>query len=376
MEELLYTMTNGVARVLNSQLVSDKASPEIVFASAAMAKLLSEADRVKQKDFPVLIQGETGTGKEALAKRLHAGRGPFVIIDCTQLSANLTESELFGHTKGAYTGAHLERSGLIEAANGGVAFFDEVGELSQEVQAKLLRLLQQGTYRRVGSTLERRSQFRVVAATNRDLKKESKLGRFRDDLYHRINVIKLSIPPLRDRKEDIPPLVDHFLKGTGLEMPPAILEQLLRYDWPGNVRELENCIRRMVAHSDGDRLRPEQLPATVCTGVAGQALSLVKQDYGKAGLHDGARTRFGAVMHDEYSLCTACGVTSIPAMSLQTLEYYAILQALQETNGDRTRAAGRLGIGRTTLYRKIKDMEHDSRFSHIVGQFRGIVDGR
>ena len=326
-----------------------------------MATLLAEADRVRGADCRVVIQGETGTGKEVLARRIHGNRGPFLIIDCTHLSSQLAESELFGTTKGAYTGAYSDRSGLIEAADGGTAFFDEIGELPLDVQAKLLRLLQEGTYRRVGSTVERRSKFRVIAATNRDLKRESQLGRFREDLYYRLNIVKLKVPPLRERKEDIPPLVNHFLRGTGLEMPPHVLAVLLQYNWPGNVRELEACIRRMVAQSDGTQLRSEQLPPTLCAEVGKPPIALMRRS-------DAASQNERPLGSDVAGLPTI-----VPLMPLQRLERIAILQALRETR-DRTAAAAKLGIGRTTLYRKLNEMRKDRQFSQALDDIVGVAD--
>ena len=351
-----------------SALPPQHPAPPLLAASAVMAGILAEARRLAAQDCPVLIEGETGTGKELMARTLHGGRGPFVVIDCTHLTSSLAESELFGHARGAYTSADSERSGLIEAAHGGTAFFDEVGELSLEVQAKLLRLLQQKTYRRVGSPCEQYSDFRLLAATNRDLKRDAQAGRFRQDLYYRLNVAKISLPALRDRREDIPLLVRHFLQSTGFEAPPEVLEVFLRYHWPGNVRELENCVRRMVAKSGGQQyqLSPQDVPATVCAGtepslppLVRMATALRSADRNVAGAPESVprREAFPATPGPALS-----SFPDLPLLSLQKLEFLAILRALRETNGDRTRAADLLEIGRTTLYRKMQEMEKDPKF--------------
>src|SRR6202789_1817938 len=194
--------------------------------------------------WPALLLGETGTGKELVAREIHtrSQEGPFVIIDCSSMVGPLMESELFGHVKGAFTGAANAKQGLIEAANGGTAFFDEIGELPLDLQAKLLRVLQEKEFRPVGSLTTRRSDFRIVAATNRDLAKEVEKGTFRRDLFFRLNVVNLRLSPLRDRREDIPALINHFLARVGgnYSMTAEVIELMLTYDWPGNVRELEN----------------------------------------------------------------------------------------------------------------------------------------
>src|SRR6202789_1186077 len=201
--------------------------------------------------WPALLLGETGTGKELVAREIHARskEGPFVIIDCSSMVGPLMESELFGHVKGAFTGAANTKLGLIEAAHGGTAFFYEIGELPLDLQAKLLRVLQEKEFRPLGSLTTRRSDFRIIAATNRDLVKEVERGTFRRDLYFRLNVINIRLAPLRERKEDIPALINHFLlrSGGNHSLTGEAMEALLSYEWPGNVRELENCIQHMVA---------------------------------------------------------------------------------------------------------------------------------
>src|ERR1700719_3973369 len=227
----------------------------LVGHSARALQVLKLIEKLGNCHWPALLLGETGTGKEVVARDIHARgpTGPFVTIDCSSMVGPLMESELFGHVKGAFTGAVGNKTGLIELANGGVAFFDEIGELPLDLQAKLLRVLQEKEFRPVGSLIQRRSDFRIIAATNRDLAKEVERGAFRRDLFYRLNVVNLRIAPLRDRKEDIPGLIAHFLNryGKGHTLTQEPLEAMLSYDWPGNVRELENCIQHMVAINTG-----------------------------------------------------------------------------------------------------------------------------
>src|SRR5712671_1305062 len=214
----------------------------LVGQSQRIRNVLRMVEKLGRCRWPVLLLGETGTGKEVVARSIHGVNpvGPFVTIDCSSLVGPLMESELFGHVKGAFTGAVGQKTGLIEAANGGTAFFDEIGELPLDMQAKLLRVLQEKEFRPVGSLIQRRSDFRVIAATNRDLAKEVEKGNFRRDLYFRLNVINIRLAPLRERKEDIPALINHFLSrvGGGYSMTAEVMEILISYDWPGNVREL------------------------------------------------------------------------------------------------------------------------------------------
>jgi len=233
-------------------------------------------DKMGQGRWPTLLLGETGTGKEVVARAIHArtkmvnAREPFVTIDCSSLVGPLMESELFGHVKGAFTGATATKIGLIELANGGTAFFDEIGELPLDLQAKLLRVLQEKEFRPVGSLITRFSDFRVVAATNRDLAKEVERGAFRRDLYFRLNVVNIRLAPLRDRKEDIPALVNHFLTRVNgnYTLTAETLDAMRAYDWPGNIRELENCIQQMVAVKTGPLLYVADLPSPLQNFVA------------------------------------------------------------------------------------------------------------
>src|SRR5580698_397384 len=224
----------------------DETRHVLVGQSPRTRQVLHLIQKLGKCRWPALLLGETGTGKEVVARDIHSRspHGPFVTIDCSSMVGPLMESELFGHVKGAFTGASNTKIGLIEAANGGTAFFDEIGELPLDLQAKLLRVLQEKEFRPLGSLTTRRSDFRIIAATNRDLTKEVEKGAFRRDLFFRLNVINIRLAPLRDRKEDIPALINHFLSRAGANhtMTAEALEALLSYEWPGNVRELENCI--------------------------------------------------------------------------------------------------------------------------------------
>ena len=299
-------------------------------------KLVTKMGRTR---FPVLILGETGTGKEVVARAIHntEGRGPFVVVDCSSLVGPLMESELFGYAKGAFTRAHNQKLGLLDAANGGTAFFDEVGELPLEMQQKLLRVLQEKEFRAVGGLAQRSSDFRVIAATNRDLAKEVEAGRFRQDLYYRLNVMRLRLSPLRDRKEDIPALLVHFLGryGNGHKISTETMEALRNYDWPGNVRELEHTVQQMVAMNSGPWITPADLPSTVVNR------SLQRE-------FEGSGTTMPPSFHPG-------GFEQRGIIPLAEVEKRVIMQAIEYTKGDRTVAAAMLGIGRTTLYRKLKE---------------------
>src|SRR5882762_1962943 len=237
----------------------------LVGQSPRIRTILRLVEKLGRCRWPVLLLGETGTGKEVVARSIHnvSPLGPFVTIDCSSLVGPLMESELFGHVKGAFTGAVGTKTGLIETANGGTAFFDEIRELPLDLQAKLLRVLQEKEFRPVGSLIQRRSDFRVIAATNRDLAKEVDKGTFRRDLFYRLNVVNLRLSPLRDRREDIPALIGHFLNryGKNHTLLPETLEAMVSYDWPGNVRELENCIQHLVAINSGPLLHAADLPS-------------------------------------------------------------------------------------------------------------------
>jgi DNA-binding NtrC family response regulator len=260
------------------------------------------------------------------------------------------ESELFGHVKGAFTGASAAKLGLIEAANGGTAFFDEIGELPLDLQAKLLRVLQEKEFRPVGSLSTRRSDFRIIAATNRDLAKEVEKGTFRRDLYFRLNVINIRLAPLRERREDIPALINHFLARVGgsYTLTAETTEVMLNYDWPGNVRELENCVQHMVAINSGPLLHVADLPSSLQNFVAQKKSQYLTAAAVAQAVPQGTETRDSELLPSP--------VHALPSViPLAELERRAILNALEYTKGDRAVAAHLLGIGRTTLYRKLKE---------------------
>jgi transcriptional regulator with PAS, ATPase and Fis domain len=328
----------------------------LIGQSPRIRQVLKLVDKLGHCRWPVLLLGETGTGKEVVARSIHnIGRaGPFVTIDCSSMVGPLMESELFGHVKGSFTGAVGNKIGLIELANGGTAFFDEIGELPLDLQAKLLRVLQEKEFRSVGSLVQRHSDFRIIAATNRDLAKEVERGTFRRDLFYRLNVVNLRIAPLRDRKEDIPALIAHFLTryGRNHSLTQETLEAMISYDWPGNVRELENCIQHMVAINSGPLIHTMDLPSMLQNHVA------LKRSQSLAVAANGVAPRLPAGVAQELSPDTRLlEFTGSPVIPLMEMEKQAIKVALEYTKGDRGVAATLLGIGRTTLYRKLKEYE-------------------
>lgn len=307
------------------------ASHGFVGQSPQIWEIRRQIEQVGPSRSPVLLLGESGTGKEVTARALFetSPRGSFVPIDCGSLVGPLMESELFGHVKGSFTGAAEHKRGLIEMANGGTAFFDEIGDLPLELQVKLLRLLQEREYRSVGSVHQQKVNLRVIAATHRNLRKAVDAGTFRQDLYYRLNVITMRLPPLRDRKADIPALAESFLQKHGsLSIPGEVMDMLMEHSWPGNVRELQNCMDRLAALCLGHEVRVEDLPSAV--------------QYSQ--------------MRGRMELSAMAGfVSGKDIVPLHELERRAILDAIRFTKGDRGTAAVLLGIGRTTLYRKMKE---------------------
>jgi DNA-binding NtrC family response regulator len=324
-----------------AQHFSTDASPlnNLIGTSSAIQQVHRLISRMAKSRFPVLILGETGTGKEVVARAIHQldGRGPFVVVDCSSLVGPLIESELFGYAKGAFTGAHNQKLGLLDAANGGTAFFDEIGELPIEMQQKLLRVLQEKEFRAIGGLSTRSSNFRVIAATNRDLAKAVEDKTFRQDLYYRLAVMRLRLTPLRERREDIPLLIAHFLEryGNDQKFPEEVMGQLMEYDWPGNVRELEHTVQQMVAMNSGPWFSPGDLPS-----------SILNQRMERDMTAQEVASPVAPVFQSH------AGMDSV--VPLEELERRAILQAIEVTKGDRSLAADLLGIGRTTLYRKLK----------------------
>jgi DNA-binding NtrC family response regulator len=299
----------------------------VVGRSEAMLQVYKTAARVASTDATVLIAGESGTGKELVARAIHAASprasGPFVAVDCGAIAEGVLESELFGHARGAFTGAQVARRGLFEEAHHGTLFLDEIGDIGPNLQARLLRALQEGTIRRVGANEPIAVDVRVVAATNRDLEAAVKAGTFRADLYYRLHVVSIRIPPLRERREDIPLLAEHFAqkhgRAEGSAISPEARETLLAYDWPGNVRELENVVARALALNPSGVVLREDLPEAVRAARSAPA---------PAPLPD---------------------VADRP--TLAELERRYASQVLQEAGGNKTRAAEILGIDRKTLYR-------------------------
>jgi DNA-binding NtrC family response regulator len=315
-------------RVLREQLRTRPGFGGLTGVSPKMQRVYRLVEKVSQHNYPVLILGESGTGKELVARSIHflgARRNkPFVPVDCSALAPTLIESELFGYVKGAFTGAVQSKTGLMEAAGSGTLFLDEIGEMPVDLQAKLLRALQEKEVKPVGSTDRVSIATRVIAATNRDLESAVRQGQFRQDLFFRLNVVQIKLPPLRERKSDLPLLVNFFLEkfsepgGNVRAISEDAMARLVAYDWPGNVRELENAIERAVALGSGPILHVADLPSNLQYGT-------------------GDRIPQG----DEL-------------LPLEELERRAILRALREAGGDKLAAARLLGIGKTTLYRKLK----------------------
>lgn len=303
-------------------------SRNIVAQSPVMQALLQQTALFAESDAPVVVLGQSGSGKEVIVRALHANSDrrekPFVAVNVAALSAELLESELFGHTRGAFTGASFERRGLFEAADGGVLFLDEIGEMPLAMQAKLLRALQDGEVRRVGDTRSFAVNVRIVCATHRDLPEQIAKGLFREDLYYRLKVLTLRVPPLHERREDIVPLMKSFLANEGrsdLQLSPEAEAHLVSYAWPGNVRELENAAKYAVA-------------------VAKHRLTVEAKDL--------PVELFGVVAHHNGS--------APPLLSLAEVEQAHILYVLDRCGGNQGEAARVLGIGRNTLWRKLRAM--------------------
>jgi DNA-binding NtrC family response regulator len=335
--------------------------PILVGNSPRLRHVQRMVDKLATGRWPALILGETGTGKEVVARAIHAANpvGPFVTIDCSSFVGPLMESELFGHAKGSFTGAVAAKIGLIEAANGGTAFFDEIGELPLDLQAKLLRVLQEKEFRPVGSLQTKRSDFRIIAATNRDLLKEVEKGTFRRDLYYRLNVVNVRLAPLRERKEDVPLLMQHFLKkyGSNHTFTQEAMDAMLAYEWPGNVRELENMIQQMVAVRTGPLLHFNDLPSPVQNFLyARRGPGIAMAATAAAGASFFAPAAAPAPLANPIASEDTRFLDS-PILPLIEMERRAIIHALEFTKGDRLMAAGLLGIGRTTLYRKLKEYQ-------------------
>jgi two-component system, NtrC family, response regulator AtoC len=337
MRLLLQRMAEKIRLVTENEFLRERVSTEenldgIIGTSANIQDVLRMISRLKDTRTPVLISGESGTGKELAARAIHfhgsMAQTPFVAVDCGSLVPTLMESELFGYEKGAFTGASRSKAGLFQAANGGTIFLDEIGELPLEMQAKLLRVLQEKEVRPVGSNDRVNVDVRVIAATNRDLESAYRGGTFRKDLYFRLNVVTVHLPALRDRRSDIPMLVHHFLdryaRGENLQVTPTAMKSLLQYDWPGNIRELENCVARAVTLGDRRTIDVGDLPP--------------------------------AIRSDHFSSIpvSAQDTASISTTALAEMERMTILRVFEQANGDKALAGKMLGISRATLYRKLK----------------------
>ena len=319
-------------RALRERMRSKQGFGAIVGRSPEMERLYRIIAKAAQSTHPVLILGESGTGKELVARSIHFSGAfkdkPFIPVDCGSLVPTLIESELFGHVKGAFTGAQKAKDGLLAIADGGTVFLDEVGELPVDLQAKLLRAIQEHEIRPVGSTKRVPINVRILAATNRDLEVAVAEGKFRRDLYFRLNVLTLRIPPLRERRQDVPLLAQHILERLGrannvqYSLTDEAMKAILGYDWPGNVRELENCLERACTMSSGPLLHTADLSSAVQNS----------QVQGVRGVPSGPRI-----------------------VPLADLEKQAILSTIEQLNGDKLLAAELLGIGKTTLYRKLKE---------------------
>jgi DNA-binding NtrC family response regulator len=320
---------------------------QVIHANPLMAAVVTEAEAAARTDSTILLTGESGSGKDVLARYIHScsarSSTPMITINCGALPENLFESEFFGHERGAFTGASSLRRGLLEAADGSTLFLDEIGDMPLLMQVKLLHFLEQGRFRRVGSTRDQSADVRIIAATNRDLSADIERQRFRADLYYRLNVVSIHVPPLRDRPEDIPALIDSFIQvyrlrfnRPNLDVSPDARQRLLEYSWPGNVRELRNFLERAAAISTNDIIDTTQIPfprTSQSTGAVGTATTSATQGAPK---------------------------------TLDELEREHILRVLKTSDGNRERAAAILGISSRTLYRKIREYETDTRSSSLA----------
>jgi DNA-binding NtrC family response regulator len=344
LRQLLQRMAEKVRLVTENQFLRERVSTEtqldgIVGTSVKIEDVMRMISRLKETRTPVLVTGESGTGKELVARAIHfrgpLAQMPFVAVDCGSLVPTLMESELFGHEKGSFTGALKTKAGLFQAANGGTIFLDEIGELPLELQAKLLRVLQEKEVRPVGSNVKVPVDVRVIAATNRDLESAYRAGTFRKDLYFRLNVVTVHLPSLRERRSDIPQLahcfLDRYAPGENIQVTPNAMKSFLQYDWPGNVRELENCIARAVALGDHRTIDVGDLPPAVRVGQEADAQATD---------------------------------SALSTTALSDLERITILRVFEQAGGDKALAGRMLGISRATLYRKLKQYNIPLRSAH------------
>ena len=322
---LNYKSLEKEKRILQDYLVKKYKFDNLIGTSQGMKRIYSIIEKVKDIDNNVLIIGESGTGKEQIARAIHFNGIKkdklFIPVDCISINPNIIESELFGHVKGAFTGAYQDKEGLLKSAGKGTIFLDEIAEIPLNIQAKLLRVLQEMEIKPVGSTKSLKIEARIISATNKDLSKAVENGEFRKDLFYRLNVITIDVPPLRDHKEDIPLLVNHFIKKFNSDkreikgITPEALEALMNYNWPGNIRQLEHCIERAFIIGTSEFIDIRDLSKDMIEN--------------KKGLEKRTKT-------------------------LKEIEYEHIIKTIQEYNGDKENAAKALGIGKSTLYEKIK----------------------
>ena len=336
---------------LRQRMDSETAVHGIVGSSAKIQEVLRVASRLKDTRTAVLISGESGTGKELIARAIHfrgafANR-PFVAVDCGSLVPTLIESELFGYEKGAFTGALKSKQGLFQSADTGSVFLDEIGELPLELQAKLLRVLQEKEVRPVGSNQRVKVDVRIIAATNRDLEAAYKNGTFRKDLYFRLNVVTVHVPALRERRSDIPMLVNWFCEryapGADLRVSNSAMKALMNYDWPGNVRELENCVERAVALGNGTLIDLGDLPSTIAA-----------LNSSRPGPDSAADLVSDLAASAEVSSGDSLAAAPLSTTDLEDIERATIQRVFEQVKGDKALAGRMLGISRATLYRKLK----------------------
>ena len=321
---------------------------QLIGSSPAMASLYSLIDKVAPTEVNVLLSGESGTGKEMVANEIHSrsrnASGPFVSVNCAAMPGELIESELFGHEKGAFTGASGKRVGKFEAANGGTLFLDEIGDMSLSTQAKVLRAIEEKTFQRLGSNETLSTEARIISATNKPLESEVELGRFREDLYYRLCVVKVNLPPLRERKSDIPALALSFCerfslayKGKSLKISKEVLKILLEYDWPGNARQLRNCIERAVVLTDNEEIKIDALPEEILSSRPGRQAGKSPE-----------------------------GITVSKALDFRSakkeFERQYVEHSLDQAGGNVTKAATALGMHRQSLQHKIKELGLSKKF--------------
>ncbi|MBI3650349.1 MAG: sigma-54-dependent Fis family transcriptional regulator [Acidobacteria bacterium] len=347
--------------------------PGIIGNSPAMKRIYRQVDQVATSDITVLVHGESGTGKELIARAIHSNSGraknAFIALNCAAIPEALQESELFGHERGSFTGALNRRLGKFEQADGGTLFLDEVAELSLGLQAKLLRVLQEKSYQRLGGSTELRSDFRLVAATHRNLADEVKAGRFRDDLYFRIAVFELELPPLRERREDILLLAQNFLQtlsaqygGKQFFLSTEAIDLLMNYAWPGNVRELQNSMQRAFVTATGENILPSDLPSRLfqnnVVNLSSQERSIRLEAIGNRLPNHEGRAAGETPFPIPYAMpitATPGAPLKFPTFNLEELERLAIEEAIKQCGDNMSEVIRRLGIGRTTFYRKLKE---------------------